>query len=120
MEAAGVVPQAPPASGDWSLLEVGPGSTGRVFPLAGDEVRLGRHPRTCTVLIEEPSVSREHAVIAPDRDAGGFRVRRLSSSGELLVNGEPVDETALVAGDEITIGSSTFRVVAAQGRGEAL
>jgi hypothetical protein len=71
------------------------------FPLGEDWSRIGRC-ETAEVCLDDPSVSRRHAMLATD----GRRPRVLDdrSLNGILVNGRKVDFAELEAGDELTIG----------------
>jgi DNA-directed RNA polymerase subunit RPC12/RpoP len=72
------------------------------FPLGEGWCRVGRC-ETADVCLDDPSVSRRHAMLATD---GGRRPRVLDdrSLNGILVNGRKVDFAELEAGDELTIG----------------
>src|SRR6266481_5268005 len=76
-----------------------------VFSLDDGELSVGRNPSN-RLSINDPSLSRQHCVIAR-RDAG-FEIRDLDSRNGTFVNGVPVHERMLTAGDEIQIGNSLF------------
>lgn len=70
------------------------------FSMAGGEVTVGRTPGN-TILIENPGVSRRHAVI---RLEGGRAVLEdLGSANGTFVNGQRVSRHGLAEGDEIAI-----------------
>ena len=80
------------------------------FELGGDPVTIGRHPE-CDVVIEDVSVSRQHAQVI--RINGTFYVEDLHSrNGTLVNNGEVHSKTRLFDGSEIKICDVlfTFRV----------
>ena len=90
---------------------------GRAVPLGGGELVIGRHP-DCDVVLDNPSVSRRHAVVRPvggnNHGGGGdgtsYEVEDLGSRNRTLLNGAPLDGTApLSAGDELTVCDVTFR-----------
>jgi hypothetical protein len=87
----------------------GPGE-GMSVPLEG-EFKIGRDATQCLVSLNEPMVSRLHALVA--RDAVGLRIRRLSQTVPLYVNGQSVEEAMLAPGDQIQVGNSVFVVEAA-------
>jgi RsiW-degrading membrane proteinase PrsW (M82 family) len=91
----------------WRLRGVAGPAFGRTFDLTG-ETRVGRDPARCSVLVEEKTVSREHAALLPDPGRAAWRVRRLSLHGRVYVNGHPVDEAVLAAGDQIQVGTSVL------------
>jgi DNA-directed RNA polymerase subunit RPC12/RpoP len=72
------------------------------FHLAEGWARIGRCG-TADVCLDDPSVSRRHAMLATD---GGRRPRILDdrSLNGILVNGRQVDYAELDPGDELTIG----------------
>jgi S-DNA-T family DNA segregation ATPase FtsK/SpoIIIE len=93
--------------GAWRLRGVAGPVAGRTFDLHG-ETRLGRDPGRCGVLLEEKTVSREHAALVPDPARAAWRVQRLSRTGHLFVNGRPVDQAVLAPGDQIQVGTSVL------------
>jgi len=78
---------------------------GSVFPLDRGEFSVGRNP-TNRLAVGDPSLSRQHCVIAKQGDQ--FAIRDLDSRNGTFVNGVPVHERILAAGDEIQIGNSLF------------
>ena len=78
---------------------------GSVFPLDGGEFSVGRNPSN-RLAVSDPSLSRQHCVIA--RHGEQFEIRDLDSRNGTFVNGVPVHERLLTAGDEIQIGNSLF------------
>jgi len=76
-----------------------------VFSLDDGELSVGRNPSN-RLSINDPSLSRQHCVIAPRN--GGFEIRDLDSRNGTFVNGVPVHERVLDEGDEVRIGNSLF------------
>jgi adenylate cyclase len=74
----------------------------RVFPLVGEEVRIGRGPEN-DIRLSDPSVSRDHAVI--ERDPQGWAIRDLGSTNGTRHNGARVHRAPVGAGDRLKIGS---------------
>jgi hypothetical protein len=77
-----------------------------VFPLATDASNLvGRSPDAAVSLADQPTVSRQHAML---RLTGGeFVLSHLSRTNPTLLNGERVtQERALADGDAISIGDA--------------
>src|SRR5688500_8337691 len=68
---------------------------------------VGRHPE-CDVQIDSRKISRRHCCIAQVNDY--LVVRDLDSTNGVRVNGVRVIEGRLKAGDELTIGSSSYKV----------
>ena len=76
-----------------------------VFPLAGDEVTLGRL-ETNSIAVPDMAVSRQHGMI---RKVGErFQLVDLQSRNGCFVNNVPVKEHELREGDRIGIGDSQF------------
>lgn len=67
---------------------------------------LGRD-ETCQIQLPENGVSSRHAVI--ERREDGYYITDLNSEVGLRVNGQPVTQHRLQAGDQIEIGSVTLR-----------
>lgn len=105
---AGPVPEGPRGP----TLEGKSGAVyGQVIDLVG-RVTVGRVPGN-TVVIEDPSVSRNHAEIVfegPD-----VIVRDLGSSNGTYLNGEPVSEEVLYDGDTVRFGDVDFAFSAGEG-----
>lgn len=88
--------------------------TARLGTIRGVSWRIGEHPlmfgrgQGCDVTIPDPLISRQHCVVYLEE--GKPSVKDLGSSNRTLLNGRPVDESALHAGDEIAVGSTIFVV----------
>ena len=81
---------------------------GNRFEVGSGELRIGRDPSVCHIVLSDPSVSREHALI---RTRGGRVVlRNLSGTNRTWLNGRPVEEASLSPGDVVRISSSVFEV----------
>jgi RsiW-degrading membrane proteinase PrsW (M82 family) len=107
-------PSAPapiPADGpqSWRLRGTAGAATGRVVSLES-ETRIGRDGRRCQLHLDEPTVSREHALLVPEPGGGYWRVQRLSRTQALLVNDHAVEEAILAPGDRLQLGGSAFVV----------
>lgn len=70
---------------------------------------LGRG-RGCDVLLEYPTISRQHAVLTR-YDDGSWSISDVGSKGGIEVNGVPVSFHALQFGDVISLGGVTFTLV---------
>jgi hypothetical protein len=101
------VPPAAATPGGWRLRGVAGPAFGRTFDLLG-ETRLGRDPARCAVLVDEKTVSREHAALVPDVERSVWRLQRLSHSGHVFVNGRAVNDAFLAPGDQIQVGTSVL------------
>lgn len=95
------IPRAPLS---WRLRGVSGPPAGRTFELDG-EVRVGRDGHRCVLHVDEPTVSREHAVLTPDVERRAWRIRRVSTKAPLYLNGQEVQEARLTPGDQIQVGS---------------
>ena len=85
--------------------------------LVADHLTLGRGD-DAGLVIDDPEISREHAVIAQTPD--GLEIRDLSSLNGTWVNGERIGgTTSLVPGDVVKIGKTRIEVLAAGGPGLA-
>jgi len=78
----------------------------------GRRLRIGRSPAS-DILLEDPSVSRRHAVVV-HRDGRAVLLDDRSLNG-IHVNGERVSEAALTDGDAIVIGHVSLRYVEVTG-----
>lgn len=93
-----------------SLLVKEPSGAERFVALNREPVTIGREP-TCTIRLDSPYVSRQHARIEVD-DSGLVLVDLGSRNGSLL-NGDRVEgSTRLTAGDVITIANTTIQCLA--------
>jgi RsiW-degrading membrane proteinase PrsW (M82 family) len=95
------------AAAGWRLRGVAGPALGHTFDLLG-ETRLGRDPSRCAVLVDEKTVSREHATLVPDVEHSAWRLQRLSHSGHVFVNGRAVSDAFLAPGDQIQVGTSVL------------
>lgn len=78
---------------------------GRAFPLQGERVVVGRAD-SCDLIINEPSISSEHARFT--RDGDDWRVANLLSTNGTFVNGKRASSATLRHGDRVRIGRIEF------------
>ena len=79
------------------------------YPIRDGETTVGRN-RYCTIVVDSPEASREHASIA--HKDGMLVLTDLGSRNGTLLNGEPVvAPAALKPGDFIAIGSESLEVM---------
>ena len=90
------------------IILTGP-STGVRITIESNPMVIGRDP-DCAVRVEDPEVSRKHAVIEHRPD--GIYIRDLGSMNRILVNKREVRETRLKHGDTIEVGLTRFLVQA--------
>lgn len=89
-----------PSLGNAVLISL---ANGDAFPLSSRETSLGRH-KNCDVVLNYPTVSRQHAVIVCSKK--GWYVASAKNSADVLVNGKKIEKKAFLnSGDKITIGS---------------
>jgi len=90
----------------WRLRTVGGANVGRLYSLKGEQMLIGRDSARCQVHLGEAMVSRQHALLVGE--GKGWRIRRLSTSSPLYVNGDSIEEQVLKPGDLIQVGSTIF------------
>lgn len=73
----------------------------RVFVIPTGLSMVGRH-RSCSFLLDDPSVSRQHALLIHDH--GIYTLMDYKSSNGVKVNGDSIFRQELRPGDELTIG----------------
>ncbi|HSF18981.1 MAG TPA: sigma 54-interacting transcriptional regulator [Vicinamibacteria bacterium] len=81
---------------------------GRSFSLEGDRTSIGRESEN-DIVIDTQWVSRRHCTL--ERSAEGFVVLDNGSHNGTFVNGIPVTERLLRAGDRLTLGGSSLLFV---------
>jgi transcriptional regulator with GAF, ATPase, and Fis domain len=94
-----------PAAGGARLEVVSGPLKGKLFPLNGDEISIGRDPSNEISLLDS-LVSRRHCVIR--KEANSFRLQDLESRNNTFVSGVPVMDRVLVHGDQIRVGNSVL------------
>jgi pSer/pThr/pTyr-binding forkhead associated (FHA) protein len=84
-----------------------------VIELGDGWSRIGRS-RTADIRLDDPTVSRRHAVVVRTPE-GELRVLDDRSMNGINVNGEAVDWSPLADGDELQIGRYTLVVIESAG-----
>jgi adenylate cyclase len=79
----------------------------QVYPLTGDEVRIGRGSEN-EVVLTDFSVSRRHAVLR--REGGGWQVEDLGSTNGVQVNAVPLKKSPIKVGDTLKVGIFELKV----------
>jgi hypothetical protein len=102
----------PPSPTSWQLRGEAGTVAGRIVALEA-EVKLGRDSTQCGVHVDEPTVSRQHALLLPEADGAAWRVRRLSRTAPVLVNDQAHDDVRLRIGDRLQVGTAVFVVESA-------
>ncbi len=80
---------------------------GQRYPLAKDEVRIGRDPDDCDIVIDDSGVSRVHARVV--RERGKHRLIDMGSKNGCHVNGTKLADIELVDGMHLAIGKSVLK-----------
>ena len=79
---------------------------GRRHVLGDEAVQIGRGSEN-TIVLENDSVSRRHAII--ERDGSKYKLRDLESTNGTYVNDVPVSDCILRRGDQIKIGDTILK-----------
>lgn len=95
----------------WQLVAHGPNPSQRLRQALelGKTLRLGRSPDVDLPIPWEPVLSRDHLTITPGKSSLRL-VRRPSSANPVFINGQPVDDATLTAGDTFVVGETTFHI----------
>lgn len=96
-----------PPSFAWLVLVDGV-HAGHIFNLHPDATVIGREA-SCDVVIDDPSISRQHAkirVLEGDDKKKHFVLHDLATENGTLLNGEEIDKCELQDGDQIVIGQT--------------
>ena len=80
---------------------------GLEIPLVSHRTVIGRG-RGADIVLAEPTISREHAVIG--RDSEGWYVKDLGSTNGSFANGSRIERHLLKQGDEIVMGRLVVEV----------
>src|SRR4051794_33796198 len=98
--------RADPAGG-WAMKsELVPLNGEPPIPITRDVTVIGRR-EFCDVQIDEPSLSKRHAVVV--RTDGLLMIRDLASTNGTKVNGQRVMWAALLPNDRVTVGKYKLR-----------
>jgi hypothetical protein len=88
----------------------------RVIKLSDGWSRIGRS-RAADIRLDDPTVSRRHAVVVQTPE-GDLRVLDDRSMNGICVNAERVDWSSLEDGDELQVGRYTLHVIESVGAGK--
>lgn len=90
-----------------ACLQILSGSkAGQVIPLTGQELLIGRGSE-CSLILDEPGVSRAHARIVPENEE--FQLEDLGSTNGVVVGGQRVSRHCLQPGDILRLGSALLK-----------
>jgi pSer/pThr/pTyr-binding forkhead associated (FHA) protein len=76
------------------------------YIIENDEIFIGRDPKKCQIVLNDPEVSSVHATIRKTNI--DVLLEDKNSSNGTLLNGERINKAHLSPGDEFIIGSTTF------------
>ncbi len=93
----------PPASVRQLVLEY----QGKIYPVEKDRFLLGRSKTQADLRLDDPNVSRQHAVI--ERVGAAWYIVDLGSTNGIQIAGERVARRALMDSDVITITTHVIR-----------
>ena len=79
----------------------------RRYVLEGPRARIGRS-KDAECVLHDPNVSRHHAELSRS-SSGDWTIADLGSTNGVKVNGRRVSSTRLSPGDQVTLGTTTFR-----------
>ena len=78
------------------------------FLIDSDKIFIGRDPKKCQIILNDPEVSSIHAVV--ERSTIICYVEDLNSANGTILNGSRIKKAELTNGDEFIIGDTTFTV----------
>lgn len=112
MAMAPVENESPSEHARASLIVVAGGEIGREFEVHGEGQILGRSLQA-HIVVNAPSVSRQHARLDRHEEDGGrrYEVTDLGSSNGTLVNGRRVVSATIENGDKIAVGDVVLKFV---------
>jgi pSer/pThr/pTyr-binding forkhead associated (FHA) protein len=76
------------------------------FVIDQDEIFIGRDPKKCQIILNDPEVSSVHAVIR--KNMTEVTLEDLNSSNGTILNAERINKAVIQTGDEFVIGSTSF------------
>lgn len=76
------------------------------YQIDTDEVFIGREPKKCQIILNDPEVSSVHAVLK--KTLSEVTLEDLNSSNGTILNGERINKAVISAGDEFVIGGTSF------------
>jgi two-component system, cell cycle response regulator len=84
---------------------------GKTYHFSQESIRIGRTPKTTTIAVNDPKVSKIHCEISAVKtnDLEQIVIKDLGSTNGTYVNGESVQQRILIPGDKISLGETVFR-----------
>lgn len=96
---AALLSRRPQSLGPVQIINMNNGDS---FPLTARETSLGRH-KNCDIVLNYPTVSRQHAVIICGKD--GWYITCISASSPVTVNKKEIEKKQMItSGDKIELG----------------
>ncbi len=71
-----------------------------------NETFIGRDTNKCQIILTDPEVSSVHSVVK--RNGSAILLEDLNSSNGTILNGQRINRSAIMPGDEFVIGSTSF------------
>jgi pSer/pThr/pTyr-binding forkhead associated (FHA) protein len=76
------------------------------YVLTEAETFIGRDPKKCQIMLTDPEVSSVHSVLK--KNGSMVLLEDLNSSNGTILNGQRINRSAVMPGDEFVIGSTSF------------
>lgn len=92
-----------------SLVVIHGALLGKRMALEAGGLVIGRDSQQAGLALPDPAVSARHCAVEIDGRTGEFRVSDLGSRNGTYVNGEKIEERALVEGDKIFVGETVLK-----------
>ncbi|HHU32219.1 MAG: FhaA domain-containing protein [Zhaonellaceae bacterium] len=97
-----------PVQNDWSFQVLQGPDKGKKFRIISGLMTIGRKPEN-DIVLNDSSISRVHARVR--LQSNKLTITDLDSTNGVVVNGLPIKESQVFAGDEIILGQSKLLVV---------
>ncbi len=104
--------ETPSADERWMLKVISGPNTGAEFSIGKDKTYiLGKDPTVSDIILQDLSVSRQHARLSTDEEERVF-IEDLGSRNGVLVNGDLItDKHELLSQDLIALGTTSFLII---------
>lgn len=76
------------------------------YVITENETFIGRDPNKCQIILTDPEVSSVHSVLK--KNGSMVLLEDLNSSNGTILNGQRINRSAVMSGDEFVIGSTSF------------
>lgn len=76
------------------------------YVITEPETFIGRDPKKCLIVLTDPEVSTVHSVLK--KNGSMVLLEDLNSSNGTILNGQRINRSAVMPGDEFVIGSTSF------------